>query len=67
MPASASATVTVFAAFKSDAAAVNKGHVKIRQWILDSIPDIEPATMHVLAKQLAKVGILTYGDLVSVC
>ena len=63
VPASASATVTALAAIKSDAAAVNKGHVKIRQWILDSIPDIEPATMHVLAKQLEKVGIQTYGDL----
>ena len=64
VPVSASATVTAFAAIKSDAAAVNKGHVKIRQWILDSIPGIEASTLHVLAKQLEKVGIQTYGDLV---
>ena len=38
--------------------------MNIRQWILSEIPGIEASTLHVLAKQLEKVGVNTYGDLV---
>ena len=42
----------------------SKKVMNIRQWILSEIPGIEASTLHVLAKQLEKVGVNTYGDLV---
>ena len=42
----------------------SKKAMNIRQWILSEIPGIEASTLHVLAKQLEKVGVNTYGDLV---
>ncbi len=59
------------AAAKAPSAAVSVLHIpeskkamNIRQWILSEIPGIEASTLHALAKQLEKVGISTYGDLV---
>ncbi len=40
-----------------------QSNLKIRQWILNKIPDIDPPTLHAFAKQLEKLGLSTYNDL----